>query len=326
MAAVYTTGSDAASATAAADLRTKLDTAILTHTNWSSVENISITGGTSNVYKCSGTNNSYGTDFYMAMTILTATPLVLRFQLFESYVAGSTHQATRSIRTSSTASTAPSTGNGYVVDNTGYTLDNAAVPSFALTLDGTNIWVWGLHVSKSRIELSVAQSGGASMAGFIGGVYTLNSRAVAGVNNVFPLFAASGTSAIVTAAGASSATVVNFSRNYASGGTMQVGQLVGSSPNYAGVINTAGAILDPVEGVLRGTGVVVQGTAAPTNLAGAAPGFQRGSLPGAYAFGSTSTYPRPLDLIQLSDATQLMTIGIGGASTMQLFVDTASDN
>lgn len=321
MAAVYSTGTSAISATSATDLRTALDAVLITHSAWTFIEAVAITGGTARVYKCAGTANSWGSDFYVAMTVFTAAPTQLVFQVFESWAASPTSQATRSVRVSgATANTAaPNPNGGYVVDNTGYPLDTATgnVARTILTLDTTTAWVWMLHVSASRIELNVATASGGTPTLVIAGVYVPNPRAAASAAGVFPLFAATG-SGVAAIPGNTATAAANYSRSYLAGGGMSAGYIAASSPNLAGALSTAGAVVDGVEGVIRGTGIVLiaPGGSGPSQLA---MGFLRGSLPGAYVFlAGTTNYPRPLDLVILSDGTRLAGLGGGGANTLLL--------
>lgn len=338
MSASYSTGSNPLSATSAADLRTALDAVILAHPNWSLVEAINITGGTSRVYKCSGSGanaNSWALDFYLAMTILTASPTQLHFQVMEAYNAngGATSAAVRQVRNTGfpQGTTLPPNGNGYIVDNTAYTLDNTAVARNTLGLDASSITTWACHVSKSRIEVAAASASFAPTC-FIGGLYVPNPRAIASFNAVFPLFAwaALSNNGILSGPG-STANIgsypVYFSRSFASSGSQmaQGGLLIPSSSNACGLVSTSSPISDPIEGVIRGTGVLVSGSIVSPS-AGA--GYIRGSLPGLSAFyASSGAYPRPTDVMKLSDNTQLMLVSppIGGL-TMAAFVDVASDN
>lgn len=332
MAASYVSSSNPASATSAVDLRTALDAVILAHSNWSLVEAISITGGTARVYKCSGAANAAGLDFYFALIVLTASPNLLIFSMFESYTAngGATSTAVRSIRNTGTAFTAaPNAQGGYVVDNTAYTLDNAGVVKLAMSLNASDIVSWACHVSKSRIAVCVKSPTGGGMQGFNGGVYVQNSRVLSSINSVFPLFMAlsGNNSSLLTGPGATANPgFIYFSRGYGVSTNMgQGGAHCLSSVNACGQIATNGAYIDPVEGVLRGTGIVVYGGQSAPN---SGQGFLRGSLPGAYGFyTSSSSYPQPGDIVLLSDGTQLMIVGTPMSGFQAaLYVDIASDN
>ncbi len=321
MAAVYQTGTQAISATSAVDFRTALDAVIVTHPNWSLVEAISITGGTSRIYKCSGSGgnaNSWGQDFYIAITQFTASATQLQFQAFEAYDTG-THQATRAVISAGAATiAAPNANGGYVNANTGYTLDTGTgnVARFQVALDGTSAWMWMCHVSKSRLEISLNKSGGGSETGFVGGLYVPNPRAVSAVASVFPLFAGVAVGSMVALPGGSVPAFPTYSRNFAPSGTVSSGYLAAASPNLAGAISTAGAIFDSVEGVVRGVGLVVTGF-LPSSPGNAAGGFLRGSVPALYGFYcNTSSFPRALDLVVLGDGTRLAPLGSGNISAL----------
>src|SRR4051812_34401215 len=70
------------------------------HTNWTFIETVTSTTQTWNVWKNHGTgvtdNNSLGSDFYIALFINTAQPLILKFYAFEDWNT-STKQSARPV-------------------------------------------------------------------------------------------------------------------------------------------------------------------------------------------------------------------------------------
>lgn len=330
MAAVYTTGTVGPSATSATDLRTAVDAAILSHPNWSLVEAITITGGTSRVYKCSGSGanaNSWAQDFYVALTQRTASPSALDVQVFEAYTPAPTSQAVRSCRGSgSTTVAAPNANGGYVVDNTAYTLDNTTTTQLGrqtITLDSTNGWAYMVQASRSRLHFSIGRSTNTQVA-IVAGVYVPNPRTVAAASGMFPLvnYALSANNSVAMGGVVAPSNTAMYSRNPGSGTVGNAGISAASSNTAAGAISTGGQVVDALEGAVRPSGVSLLGYAATGPSFANVTGILRGSLPGLYAFYNSASLPSSTDLVVLSDGTRLASLA---GNNVGLHVDVDSD-
>jgi hypothetical protein len=218
----YSSGS-ASNANSASAFLALLDTLILSVTGWSKVSTAIIVGtNTWNVYKSSGANNSFGTDFYVALGYPTAAPVNLLMTIMESWNTGTllasnyppniAQVPTGVFANPGAAQALPSTGTTF-----GYLQTAAAI---------TTAFSYFMSVTADRIIFSLLNSTAASMGYYIGLYDSFNTVAV----DPFPICVVN----IGTTGSASVGAAITSSPTAASGlATREPAQAISGATNFS---------------------------------------------------------------------------------------------
>lgn len=228
----YSSGSASNAASASAFLAL-LDTLILSVAGWSKVSAAIVVGtNTWNVYKSAGANNSFGTDFYVAIGYPTAAPVNLLLTIMESWNSG-TNLASNyppNITTVIPTATFANPTAAQALPSTGTTFGFMETPSPI-----TTAFSYFMSVTADRIIFSLLNSTPFSMGYYIGLYDTFNTVAV----DPFPIcvvnIGTTGSGTVSNSVASSPTTVTGFT-------TREPAQAVAAPTNFGcassgGVLN-----------------------------------------------------------------------------------------
>lgn len=173
------------SATPASALRTAIEAVFTTHSNWTFVEMVSLSSVDHYVYKNHGTgvtnNNSFGTDFYIALIHSTAGTGNLTVKAFEDYNSTTDLMIHPCMEDATNATNADASGLA-----TGGVALNTSAGVFTVTITpavAPNTSEYYIVLSKNVLNLALRRSDSANVYSVYAGLF--NTRVT--IANSFPL-------------------------------------------------------------------------------------------------------------------------------------------
>lgn len=173
------------SATPASALRTAIEAVFTTHSNWTFVEMVTLSSVDHYVYKNHGTgvtdNNSFGTDFYIALIHASAGTGSLTVKAFEDYNATTDLMIHPCMEDGTNATNAD--GSGLATGGVALNTANGPMNVTLTPATSPNTSDYYLVLSKNVLHLALRRSDSTSIYSVYAGLF--NSRVT--IANAFPL-------------------------------------------------------------------------------------------------------------------------------------------
>lgn len=147
----YTSGTETSDASATATLVNRIETALTAHSAWEYVEEVTEGGYTSRVWKNKGTENDFGSDWYLAL-MRTSDTSDLTFKAAEDWDGSLAYRGCANPSNTYT----PGATYASAYESAGYSWSSTNINGYVKLSTNTTSFSWKVHINSKRLIVQTA--------------------------------------------------------------------------------------------------------------------------------------------------------------------------